>query len=421
MLPDGFGELNIFWRRNFAISETFGDAFWVESRAIRLARCVPKDTYPDRATIRGVGLPPDKFLAAFKDAVDQLSNTPFLRLTQCYSKVNDCLKSHSINPQLVHHILQSTLPSTSERRRLVIIDVKMNRPSASDESLGFLGFQFVTQSSGNIDFTAAAWMVVLLSLSFGLLIGSILADSSCYSECKQDRSPMCGVWLEKEENAAAAGTYQLNAGVVNMSCEFTSRPAPAQVIWQHRPSDEIGGNWIDFACSTKDENKICSQDVEHRVTSQCILRITSLNSTGNSEIVVNVAGIEKIEKVDSQLTVGQAGFIEVEICANPKPEVTFLVNGQLLGTGEADGKAAVSLLRQLKIRTRNDGPARPKPYCHSIRLMLARVEATDSVSVIVRNEGETRTEPLQLNLKKNTAIPSVLMSILISLLISILI
>ncbi|CAJ0560640.1 unnamed protein product, partial [Mesorhabditis spiculigera] len=284
---------------------------------------------------------------------------------------------------------------------------------------------------------AAAWMVVLLSLSFGLLIGSILADSSCYSECKQDRSPMCGVWLEKEENAAAAGTYQLNAGVVNMSCEFTSRPAPAQVIWQHRPSDEIGGNWIDFACSTKDENKICSQDVEHRVTSQCILRITSLNSTGkyrcqgivqdspkkafSSEIVVNVAGIEKIEKVDSQLTVGQAGFIEVEICANPKPEVTFLVNGQLLGTGEADGKAAVSLLRQLKIRTRNDGPARPKPYCHSIRLMLARVEATDSVSVIVRNEGETRTEPLQLNLKKNTAIPSVLMSILISLLISILI
>ncbi|CAJ0560642.1 unnamed protein product, partial [Mesorhabditis spiculigera] len=96
-----------------------GSLTLVPIRAIRLARCVPKDTYPDRATIRGVGLPPDKFLAAFKDAVDQLSNTPFLRLTQCYSKVNDCLKSHSINPQLVHHILQSTLPSTSERRRLV--------------------------------------------------------------------------------------------------------------------------------------------------------------------------------------------------------------------------------------------------------------------------------------------------------------
>ncbi|CAJ0922910.1 unnamed protein product, partial [Mesorhabditis belari] len=227
---------------------------------------------------------------------------------------------------------------------------------------------------------------VLTLAALHLYYGSLKADPSCYQECKSDRAPLCGVWLEKEENGIAAGTYQLNTGVVNLTCEFSSRPVPAAITWQHRPSDELGGNWNEFACSNLVSNKKCSQEVEHRVTTQCDLRTTSLYMSGkyrcqgqvpdntkkaySSEIIVNVVGIEKVQVSDNLLAYGQPGFVEVEVCANPRPEVAFIVNGDLIKTEQSLGKAAVSALRPLKVRSKVDGPARPVAYCHSVRLFL---------------------------------------------------
>ncbi|VDL82046.1 unnamed protein product, partial [Nippostrongylus brasiliensis] len=77
------------------------------------------------------------------------------------------------------------------------------------------------------------------------------------------------------------------------------------------------------------------------VTSRCLLRTNSLTMTGNyrcqattseqkskaisSEIGINVVGIEKISMVNYHLPFGKIGHVEVEICANPKPEIFWLV------------------------------------------------------------------------------------------------
>ncbi|RCN41182.1 hypothetical protein ANCCAN_12862 [Ancylostoma caninum] len=97
----------------------------------------------------------------------------------------------------------------------------------------------------------------LLLEPLALLLLSTLAsaDDSCWSECFQEKMPQCGVWLMKETNPDVAGTYELNHGMVNMSCEFSSLPEPAVVTWLHKAPNSI--SWIDFACSNKDETKQC--------------------------------------------------------------------------------------------------------------------------------------------------------------------
>ncbi|KHJ81267.1 hypothetical protein OESDEN_19047 [Oesophagostomum dentatum] len=125
--------------------------------------------------------------------------------------------------------------------------------------------------------------------------------------------------------------------MVNMSCEFSSLPEPATVTWLHKAPNSI--SWVDFPCSNKDETKQC-RETEHRVTSRCLLRTNSLTMTGtyrcqattseeknkaiSSEFNVNVVGIEKVAVLHYHLPFGRLGYIEAEVCANPKPEIFWL-------------------------------------------------------------------------------------------------
>ncbi|KAK6727364.1 hypothetical protein RB195_005200 [Necator americanus] len=248
-------------------------------------------------------------------------------------------------------------------------------------------------------------LVTLLLL--GVLVG---ADDSCWSECFQEKMPQCGVWLMKETNPDVAGTYELNHGMVNMSCEFSSLPEPASVTWLHKAPNSI--SWIDFACSNKDETKQC-RETEHRVTSRCLLRTNSLTMTGtyrcqattseqknkaiSSEFSINVVGIENVAVLHHHLPYGKLGYIEVEVCANPKPEIFWLTSDAIVRP-HSGGNSLVSAthLHPKKERRFHDGPATVVPYCYTSRLLIRNVTSTDTYQLLVKGETESRTVDLHV-------------------------
>ncbi|KAK6059348.1 hypothetical protein COOONC_03025, partial [Cooperia oncophora] len=54
------------------------------------------------------------------------------------------------------------------------------------------------------------------------------------------------------------------------------------------------------------------------------------NKAISSEFNINVVGIEKISTIHHHLPYGQLGFIEVEVCANPKPEIFWLTRDAII-------------------------------------------------------------------------------------------
>ncbi|VDO36277.1 unnamed protein product, partial [Haemonchus placei] len=243
---------------------------------------------------------------------------------------------------------------------------------------------------------------VLESILLLLVNSAIRADDSCRSECYQDRMPQCGVWLMKETNPDVAGTYELGHGLVNMSCEFSSLPEPAVVTWLHKAPNSI--SWVDFACSNKDETKQC-RETEHRVRSRCLLRTNSLTMTGayrcqattpeqknkaiSSEFNINVVGIEKVATVHHHLPFGHLGYIEVEVCANPKPEIFWLTPDAII-TPHVGGSSHVS------VRLHRDGPATIVPYCYTSRLLIRNVTESEEFQLLVKGETESRTVNLPI-------------------------
>uniref|UniRef100_A0A915B3C2 Ig-like domain-containing protein n=2 Tax=Parascaris univalens TaxID=6257 RepID=A0A915B3C2_PARUN len=257
----------------------------------------------------------------------------------------------------------------------------------------------------------ASWCTLLMTIA----CITVADDESCRTACYKDKIPMCGAWLVDDNSNDCTGTYQLNEGQVNLTCSMTSIPEPLQISWLYRA--EFGSAWQPITCSSLNSAVSCRVNKvgEHRVTSNCLLKTDTLTLSGryrcqaferennndlviSSEAAINVVGIERFEVVHSSLRYGHPGHIE--ICANPKPEVVWLTRGAVLQPGHSTHRLSALQLMQLKSRNadRPQGPALPVPYCYRSHLVIGRVEGEDNyVSVIVRNEGETRNTPLKLH------------------------
>ncbi|VDM44696.1 unnamed protein product [Toxocara canis] len=216
------------------------------------------------------------------------------------------------------------------------------------------------------------WCMVLSTVTYS----TIADDESCRTACYKDKIPMCGAWAE------------------------------------------FGSAWQPITCSSLNSAVSCRVNKvgEHKVTSNCLLKADTLTLSGryrcqafekennndlviSSEAAINVVGIERFQVVHSSLRYGRPGHIEVEVCANPKPEIVWLTRGAVLQPGHSTHRLSALQLMQLKARDarRPKGPALPVPYCYRTHLVIGRVEEDDKyVSVIVRNEGETRYTPLKL-------------------------
>ncbi|MFH4983584.1 hypothetical protein AB6A40_010293 [Gnathostoma spinigerum] len=207
-----------------------------------------------------------------------------------------------------------------------------------------------------------------LALLFGFIpILVIYAnDGSCRTSCYKDRIPMCGSWLIDDNADISQGTYQLNKGELNLTCSMSSIPEPLEIEWMFRP--EQGTTWEPVKCSSlKNVVKCRANKVgEHRVYSTCLVKTDSLVLTGryrcqaaekstnndlvlSSESAVTVVGIERFHVVERSLIQGESGFIEIEICANPKPEIVWITSGGVLQQGSDNARLTALQLIKLKV------------------------------------------------------------------------
>ncbi|KAL6729955.1 hypothetical protein Aduo_000962 [Ancylostoma duodenale] len=116
-----------------------------------------------------------------------------------------------------------------------------------------------------------------------------------------------------------------------------------------------------------------------------------------SEFNVNVVGIEKVTVLHYHLPYGKLGYIEVEVCANPKPEIFWLTPDSIVRP-HSGGNSHVSAthLHPKKVRRYHDGPATVVPYCYTARLLVRNVTSTDTFQLLVKGETESRTVDLQV-------------------------
>ncbi|CAI4226792.1 unnamed protein product [Auanema sp. JU1783] len=226
--------------------------------------------------------------------------------------------------------------------------------------------------------------------------------------------PTCGTWLISENNSGIAGAYELNKGIVNMTCEFSSLPEPAIVSWVHKAVNT--NSWKTFPCSTKNEEKICGSS-EHRVISRCVLRATDLNMSGSyrcqasnnnpivtenhkaygSEFDISVVGISSVKVINYTLKQKQLGNIIIEVCANPKPEVYWLSSESIVTSHTGTDRLIVAHLHHQKTRLDASGPASVVPYCYLSELYIRNVEPDDQdIKVLVKTENSMEIRHLSL-------------------------
>ncbi|CAD6184967.1 unnamed protein product [Caenorhabditis auriculariae] len=218
---------------------------------------------------------------------------------------------------------------------------------------------------------------------------------------------------QKNETKVVSGTYQLNSGVVEMFCSFSSLPEPVTVQWMFRPSEGLP-QWREFACASKEEKKICKSE-EKLVESRCTLRTNQLQMSGSyrcyatipnqvearykaysSEFNVNVVGIEEPKLIDYHLPYHREGHIELEVCANPRPELFWVTEEGILRPQERSHRFATTSLLPRKVIPRAGGPATSLPYCYATRMIVHRSHANDTFRLVVRGELETKMERINV-------------------------
>ncbi|EGT39068.1 hypothetical protein CAEBREN_11130 [Caenorhabditis brenneri] len=280
---------------------------------------------------------------------------------------------------------------------------------------------------------SAGFSCLLLLLS---TFSSAFADSSCKGTCTHDGYPLpCGVWLKNETKSASLGTYALNSGVAKLHCSFSSLPEPVQIQWMFRPSDSATAPWREFPCAKKEEHKNCQKE-EIVVESNCEVRMNSLRMSGtykcaatipnhhdqryrafSSEFAINVVGIEPVKVISSKLPVNRNGEINLEVCANPRPDVFWHTVDGIITPDSASKRFAVTSLSPKTILKVQSEPVSPVPYCYKTSLLIHKVQENDEFHMSIRGELSIVHEKITVRVKSSNGIHGYYLQYLIASLI----
>jgi hypothetical protein len=250
-------------------------------------------------------------------------------------------------------------------------------------------------------------------LKFAAHIGNVQAEA-CRSVCYNEQKPKCGITLEESSIADIEGIYELLDGLINLKCSFKSLPTPVQVHWKYRPKGDT--KFHDIPCGNQRKTEECNFNGqgEHLTLAACAVRANWLNLTGmyrceatqssgtflaSDQADIEVIGIESIERKALKLRYGERGYIAIQVCANPKPQLFWhLPNGDILQPSQSAGKYSVSAI--VNARTENDKPEWPSQYlqyCYRNKIVIADVDRMDhNIALLVQNEAESQKATLDL-------------------------
>uniref|UniRef100_A0A1I7THQ4 Ig-like domain-containing protein n=1 Tax=Caenorhabditis tropicalis TaxID=1561998 RepID=A0A1I7THQ4_9PELO len=154
------------------------------------------------------------------------------------------------------------------------------------------------------------------------------------------------------------------------------------------------------------------------VESNCEIRMNSLKQSGtykcaatipnhldqryrafSSEFAINVVGIEPVKVISSVLPLNKNGEINLEVCANPRPEVFWhTVDGIITPNRASDRFAVTNLTPRTNLKVKTE-PMTTIPYCYQTSLLIHKVQGNDEFHMSIRGELDIVHEKITVKVK----------------------
>uniref|UniRef100_A0A0K0FI29 Ig-like domain-containing protein n=1 Tax=Strongyloides venezuelensis TaxID=75913 RepID=A0A0K0FI29_STRVS len=285
---------------------------------------------------------------------------------------------------------------------------------------------------------------IIYFLSFILINIVVFSKQSdeCYQNCENSKLG-CKVRLLKSNGKSQSGIYRINEGLLNFTCLFESLPRVVNIKWKFKSSPNVlnENNLPDNGYQSDDDRKVyksikcdqlkyshdCSVGSEgHLSYSNCLLEVRDVRMTGyykceavnpltnqvlgtGVESKIRVIGLQSVDVVESRLFYQKSGYVQVKVCANSYPSITWILRSTILQPGESKQYYSSSKISNVLFKNLNDkednvvvqslkNMSQHDSYCHYVQLFVSSVrEEIEDLHVGVTNDNGYSL--VKLNLK----------------------
>uniref|UniRef100_A0AC35TUC9 Ig-like domain-containing protein n=1 Tax=Rhabditophanes sp. KR3021 TaxID=114890 RepID=A0AC35TUC9_9BILA len=265
-------------------------------------------------------------------------------------------------------------------------------------------------------------------------------DDACYREC-EGTTFGCKTKLIYWNGEDVEGVYKLNNGIINITCTFDSLPRSVNVRWKFKRSpyvlsDSSVNNYIGndnvyekLKCHQLEYTHSCNVSPDHvqRAFSTCVLNVANIDMTGfykceaidtnsgivlaqSNEIAVKVIGIQSVRIYESKLIPQKSGYVQLEICANSLPRISWLTNSVVLQPEESKHLFSSSPITKIpninedtKIIPRMqplNALEKSDPFCYYAQLFISNVDKQiENLKVSLAIEAEVEIRHLNIKIE----------------------
>uniref|UniRef100_A0A0N5BA64 Ig-like domain-containing protein n=1 Tax=Strongyloides papillosus TaxID=174720 RepID=A0A0N5BA64_STREA len=236
---------------------------------------------------------------------------------------------------------------------------------------------------------------MLRQLLLYLLGYSVIVESKkCYSTCN-GRSPIyCKSKLNDDNSVSVSGYYNLSKlGMIKMSCSFTSKSHAPDIMWQYRKSRNE--KWSDFACDEEIFKHTCKNETanDNQSYGECHIQQNTIKNSGyykcveekndegisSEEFFIQIIGVESISVLSRTLRLNKIGQIMMKVCSNPKPNILWYGEDQIVQIGQStDRYSAMPLSNAIEnINIKSNTSTKYEKDCWISTLIIRNVTIAD--------------------------------------------
>uniref|UniRef100_A0A0K0DVK3 Ig-like domain-containing protein n=1 Tax=Strongyloides stercoralis TaxID=6248 RepID=A0A0K0DVK3_STRER len=241
-----------------------------------------------------------------------------------------------------------------------------------------------------------------------------LQIDECYKNCEKTKLG-CKTRLVKSNIKSESGVYKLNEGILNFTCLFESLPGVVNIKWKFKKSPNVlnysPGNiheinndrevYKNIKCDQLKYSHDCSGNTEgHLSFSNCLLEVRDIRMTGyykceavdsltgqilstGIETKVRVIGLQSIDVVKSRLVPFKSGYVQIKVCANSYPFITWILKDTILQPTESKYHYSSSKMSNVPFYNIDDKEnlsfqnikniSLSDPFCYYVQLFINNV------------------------------------------------
>uniref|UniRef100_A0A0K0DZ67 Ig-like domain-containing protein n=1 Tax=Strongyloides stercoralis TaxID=6248 RepID=A0A0K0DZ67_STRER len=234
---------------------------------------------------------------------------------------------------------------------------------------------------------------------------TIIKSKRCYSICNGTSPIYCKSKLSDDNSAYVSGYYNLSKlGMIKMSCTLSSKSYAPGIIWQYRKSRNE--KWSTFVCDEEIFKHTCKNKIidDNKSYGECHIQQNTIKNSGyyrcieednhnnisSEEFLIQIIGVESISVISRTLILNKIGKIMVKICSNPKPNIIWYGEDQIVQVGQSSDRYSATPLSNAieSINMKLTTSTRYEDNCWTGTLYIRNVTIADrniNVFIILNN------------------------------------